>query len=215
MRWILVVCLLFNSLSLISQRDMSPDELTFMGGQAFYTFLYRDETPENLMNFQMKPGFTYGVRYWSVWNWKNYLRYDLNVFQAGSRAIYAGNIVQWNLNYLSLGASYLRKIIDRERRNSFSIGVGPNLNISYLLRGIQTVNKLNYNLKETNAFKNWNFHTGVVVNARYFTTRSVHFSLEYRFDCSIGQIEGEDANLGQRTRNIGHIFTAGVGFRLR
>ncbi len=195
--------------------QLSPHELTFVGGQGFYSFLYKDQTPQDIMNLKYKPGFSYGIRYWWNSDDKNFLRAELGVFQAGGRGFYAGNLVQWNLNYLTLGANYLYKFWDRERRDDFSVAIGPALNMSYLMGGQQIINKLSYDLKGSDAFKKMNFHGGVIVSARYFTTRRLHFSLEYRFDCSLGQIEGADASDGQKTRNIGHVISVGVGFRLR
>jgi len=55
----------------------------------------------------------------------------------------------------------------------------------------------------------------LIVGTKYLATQRVHLSIEYKFDCSIGQIEGEDASTGQKTRNIGHIGSVGVGFSLR
>ena len=208
---------LFVSLNFISfsQRNMRPEEVTLVGGRAFYSFLYKDNTTENYFNFEYKPGFTYSVYYSLKFRYRNVLRFEGSAFQAGSRAIYAGNLIQWNLNYMSLGTSYLFKFIDKEQRKEFSIYAGPTFQFSYLARGQQVVNKLNYNLKQTNGFKDWNIHSGLIVGTKYLATQRVHLSIEYRFDCSLGQIEGADATTGQNTRNIGHIGTVGVGFSLR
>jgi hypothetical protein len=211
---ILLVFALDNFLS-FAQRNMRPEEVTLVGGRAFYSFLYKDNTPEDYLNFEYKPGFTYSVYYSLKFRYRNLLRFEGSAFQAGSRAIYAGNVIQWNLNYLSLGTSYLFKIIDKEQRKEFSIYAGPTIQCSYLARGQQVVNKLNYNLKETAGFKDWNFHGGLIVGTKYLATQRVHLSIEYRFDCSLGQIEGADAANGQISRNIGHIGTVGVGFSLR
>lgn len=207
----------FTMINFISfgQRNMRPEEITLVGGRAFYSFLYKDNTAENYFNFEYKPGFKYSVYYALKFRYRNIIRFEGSAFQAGSRAIYAGNIIQWNLNYLSIGSSYLYKIIDKEQRKEFSIYAGPTFQCSYLVRGQQVVNKLNYNLKETNGFKDWNIHGGLIIGTKYLATQRVHLSIEYRFDCSLGQIEGADATNGQTSRNIGHIGTVGVGFSLR
>ena len=91
--------LLFFVVSLINfisfgQRNMRPEEVTLVGGRAFYSFLYKDITPEDYLNFEYKPGFTYSVYYSLKFRYRNVLRFEGSAFQAGSRAIYAGNIIQ-------------------------------------------------------------------------------------------------------------------------
>ncbi|MEN9302138.1 MAG: hypothetical protein RL264_567 [Bacteroidota bacterium] len=211
----LVLLTLFVQGLAFSQRNMRPAEFTLSGGRAFYTFLYKDQTPEDYLNFEYKQGFAYNARFALQFRYKNLLRFEAGAFQAGSRAIYAGNLIQWNLNYLSLGTSYIFKFIDKESRDEYSVYGGLNFNSSYLVKGQQIVNKLNYNLKDTEAFKLWNFHGGLIVGGRYFATQRVILSIEYRFDCSLGQIEGQDNASGQISRNIGHVATVGVGFNLR
>ena len=198
-----------------SQRNMRPEEVTLVGGRAFYSFLFKDKLPENYFNYEFKPGFTYSVYYSLKFRYRNVLRFEGSAFQAGSRAIYAGNLFQWNLNYLSLGTSYLFKIIDKEQRKEFSIYTGPTFQCSFFSRGQQIQSNITYNLKQTNAFKEWNIHGGLIVGTKYLATQRVHLSIEYRFDCSLGQIEGADNPNGEFSRNIGHIGTVGVGFSLR
>jgi len=199
----------------LSQRKMRAEELTLAGGKAFYSFLYKDTKGQSNLNYEYKGGYSYATRFSLKFRYHNVLRLEVGAFQAGSRAINAGNINVWNLNYLSFGASYLYKILDKENRKDFSIYSGLNFNSSYLVKGQQNVNKLNYNLKETNALKDWNFHGGLIVGSKYIATQRINLSIEYRFDCSLGQIEDADATNGQITRNIGHIVTVGVGFNLR
>jgi len=141
-KWMLFLFVLLCSKTIFSQRNMRPEEVTLVGGRAFYSFLYKDNTPEDYLNYEYKQGFMYSVYYSLKFRYRNVLRFEGSAFQAGSRAIYAGNIINWNLNYLSLGTTYLFKIIDKEQRKEFSIYAGPTFQSSYLVRGQQVVNKL-------------------------------------------------------------------------
>jgi hypothetical protein len=212
---LVIPILLLSSFVVFSQRNMRVEELTLAGGKGFYSFLYKDTKGESNLNYEYKGGYAYAARFSLKFRYRNVWRFEAGAFQAGSRAIFAGNNIQWNLDYISFGTSYLFKVIDKESRKDFSIYTGLNFNSSYLVKGQQNVNKLNYNLKETNAFKSWNFHGGLIVGAKYLATQRINLSLEYRFDCSLGQIEGADASNGQISRNIGHIATVGIGFNLR
>lgn len=196
-------------------QGFTPEEIILAGGRSFYTFTFKDKVPTDLLSYKYKNGFAYDARLSFSLDDRSNVRFELGAFQAGSKSIENSNILQWNLNYMSFGTHYLYKIIDKERRMDFAVYAGPQLGISYLVSGQQSVNKLNYDLKDTKAFKSMNFHGGLITGIRYLATVRVNLSLEYRFDMSFAQVEGEDHANGQTTRNIGHQITFGVGLSLQ
>ena len=196
-------------------QGFKPDEIILAGGRSFYSFTFKNKVPADLLSYKYKNGFAYDARLSFALDDRSNLRFEMGAFQAGSKSIENSNLLNWNLNYMSFGTHYLYKIIDKERRLDFVVYAGPQLAISYLVSGQQSVNKLNYDLKESKAFKSTNFHGGVIAGIRYFASLRVSLSMEYRFDMSFAQVEGEDHANGQTTRNIGHQITFGIGFSLQ
>ncbi len=205
---------LYLLLTELAFTQVQTDELGIRAGQNFSTFLFRSDKVDDI-NYKYRNGSYYGIDLSYKLNDRNFLRTELFAYQAGSQAIYGGNTISWRLNYVGLGAAYLFKIIDQENRYKFSFSAGLHLGIDYLLSGQQNVNKLNYDLKEVNAFRDFNFHGGSLARAKFIVTPRLNISLEYRFDGSILQIEDEDKSNGQKTYNLGHIVCAGVSWNMR
>ena len=196
------------------QRKLKWDEFSILVGSDFYTFVYKDVESINDLNQKYKSGYLFQANLRMHWKWKNYINFHSSVTQAGAKSISAGNLLEWNLNYFNLGASYGHKIIDRETRDNWSINMGPIVQIGYLTSGIQNVNSVSYDLKETDAFIDWVFSGGLYVAAQFKATYRLNLKINYQFDYSFTQIEGADAQFGQRTRNLGHLLGVGVGFNL-
>lgn len=191
-----------------------PDELGLRAGQNFSTFIFRSDKVVDI-DYMYRIGSYCGMDLSFKLNERNFLRTELSAYQAGSQAIYAGNTISWRLNYIGLGAAYLFKMIDEENIYKFSFSAGIQLGIDYLLSGQQNVNKLNYDLKEVNAFRDFHFHGSPILRAKFIATPRLNLSMEYRFYGSLIQIEDEDKSNGQKTYNIGHIICAGVSFNMR
>jgi hypothetical protein len=194
--------------------QVQTDELGIKAGQNFSTFLFRSDKLDDL-DYKYRNGSFYGMDLSFKLNDRNFLRTEIVAYQAGSQAIYGGNTISWRLNYIGLGAGYLVKLIDQENRYKFSFSAGVQLGIDYMISGQQNVNKLNYDLKEVNAFHDFHFHGSPFVRAKFIATPRMNLSMEYRFAGSMVQIEGEDKSNGQKTYNLGHIVCAGVSWNMR
>jgi hypothetical protein len=212
----LTLCLFaLLSFKSLSQYNPGPEELTLYGGPSFYTFIFKAQNSPNDIEYKYRKGFTYGVSLPILLGKKIVVRPDLFFYQAGATAIYGGNYVSWNLNYVGGGASYLFKMIDQKNMLKYEMSAGLSTSVDYLISAQQNNNKLNYDLKETDAFKTINVHGGPLLNLKYLATQSISLSLEYKMDLSFNQIEGNDTQNGQRTRNLGHLATLGIGLRIR
>lgn len=204
----------FLLLAQLTFGQIKPDEFGLKAGQNFSTFLFRSDKVNDL-DYKYRTSSFFGTDLSFKLNDRNFLRTELVAYQAGSQAIYGGNSISWRLNYIGLGAGYLFKLIDKENQYKFSFSGGIHLGIDYLLSGQQNVNKLNYDLKEVDAFRDFNFHGGPLIRAKFIVTPRLNLAMEYRFDGSLIQIEDEDKSNGQKTYNIGHIVCAGITWNMR
>ena len=211
---ILIIFLIGIQTITFSQRKLKWDEFSIMVGNGFYTFTYKDIESINDLNQKYTSGYCFQANVRTRWKWKNYFNFHVTMNQAGAKSISAGNLMEWNLNYLNFGSSYRYKIIDNETRDKWSINVGPILQVGYLMSGIQNVNTLSYDLKKTDAFLDWVLSGGINVEAHFIATHRLNLKINYQFDYSFTQIEGNDADIGQRTRNLGHLLSIGAGFNL-
>lgn len=206
--------ILFIPLTIFSQRRLKWDEFSILVGTDFYTFIYKDIESINDLNQKYKSGYLFQANLRSHWKWKNYLTFYMSLSQAGAKSISAGNLIDWNLNYFNLGTAYGYKILDRESRDNWSMQLGPALQLSYLTSGIQNVNSVSYDLKQTDAFVDWVFSGGLYLAAQFKANYRLNLKIHYQLDYSFSQIEGADSEFGQRTRNLGHLLGVGVGFNL-
>ena len=207
-----ILSLLLFPFSFVAQTR--PDELGLKAGQNFSTFIFRSDKVEDI-DYKYRSGSFYGMDLSFKLNDRNFLRTEVNAYQAGSQAIYAGNSISWSLNYLGLGAAYLFKMIDQENIYKFSFSAGIQLGIDYMMSGRQNVNKLNYDLKEVSAFRDFHFQGSPIIRAKFIATPRLNLAMEYRFQGSLIHIEDQDKANGQKTYNLGHVICAGISFNMR
>ena len=91
---------------------------------------------------------------------------------------------------------------------------GMIIGADYLAKGIQTIGLNRYNVQEINAITNWNVRSNVFLNNRLKVSDLMSIMFEYRFGIGLNQIEKNDADLDQKTRNIGHHFLLGLNIQL-
>ena len=195
-----------------SQSKLTPDNFNVFGGLSYSNFLFERSDGNTGPKFNYSSGKTFGLNISYRFKTRHYLRPELMIHQAGSASLYGGNDIIWKLNYSSLNCSYLYKIIDQENNFRYAIYTGVGMGFDYLLGGTQTINKLGYDLNETDAFKKWDVRTSILIKGKYNINPSFHIGLEYRFGVGLNQIENKDSEAGQKTRNIGHIGALLFGF---
>ena len=117
--------------------------------------------------------------------------------------------IEWKLNYLGVGASYL---IDALTTENIRVSPGLAFGMDYLLKGEQTIGTDRYNLNEDEVLKPWNLNASAMFNTRFKVTESFAIFMEYRYIIGLNQIEKQD--IGEKTRNMAHRALAGLSFNL-
>jgi hypothetical protein len=198
-----------------AQEKLTPAEFNLSGGRTFSSFLFTDSDGNKDQKFNLTGGNTYGVNMAFRVKSKHFIRPELLIHQAGATTVYGGNEVNWKLNYAAFNLAYLFRFVNEENRFRFSLQTGASIGIDYLVNGNQTINKLSYDLRDTEAFKPMDLTASFILNGKYNITQSFHAGIEYRFGLGLLQIENSDAEFGQSTRNIGHYAMFNLGFKIK
>ena len=184
-------------------------QINFNAGKTFSSFMYRDANGNKDENLSYSSGNTYNLSIGLGLGSKHVLRPEIIYSELGAKSSTLDIPVDWKLNYIGVGASYLFKFINKE---SISLSPGAIIGYDYLLKGEQTIGSARYNLNEIDALKVWDLNAGLLLNSRFKVTESLYLNFEYRFNMGLNQIEKQDQ--GEKSKNIGHRALIGVSFNL-
>lgn len=206
---ILSITLFVTCYGLKAQDGKLIQQVNFNAGRTFSSFLFEDEDGNKDQNLSYRSGNTYNLSIGLGFGTKHLVRPEILYSELGAKSSFLDAPVDWKLNYLGVGASYLFKIIDKE---TISLSPGAMIGYDYLLRGEQTIGSARYNLAENDALKAWDLNAGLLLNSRFKVTESLFLNFEYRFNLGLNQIEKQDQ--GEKSRNIGHRALIGLSFNL-
>lgn len=184
-------------------------QVNFNVGKSFSSFLYKDATGNKDENLGYRSGNTYNLSVGLGFGSKHLLRPEIQYSELGAKSSFLDAPVDWKLNYLGVGASYLYNVLNKE---TISLSPGVNIGYDYLLKGEQTVGSTRYNLNQNDALKAWDLNAGLLLNSRFKVTESLYLNFEYRFNMGLNQIEKQDQ--GEKSKNIGHKAQLGLSFNL-
>jgi hypothetical protein len=184
-------------------------QVNFNTGRTFSSFLYKNADGNKDENLSYRSGNTYNLSIGLGFGSKHVLRPEIQYSELGAKSSFLDAPVDWKLNYLGVGASYLFKVIDKE---TISLSPGAIIGYDYLLKGEQTIGSARYNLNENDALKAWDLNAGLLLNSRFKVTESLYLNFEYRFNIGLNQIEKQDQ--GEKSKNIGHRALIGLSFNL-
>jgi hypothetical protein len=136
---------------------------------------------------------------------------EATYYEGGAYRNLNGSNLQWKLNYIGLGCAYGFKALAKDK---ITLIPGIAFGADYLMQGIQTIGNTRYDVKDYNALTSWNLRTNVFLNNRIKISDQLYFMFEYRFGIGLNQIEKNDADLNQKTRNLAHHFLLGLNFEL-
>jgi hypothetical protein len=184
-------------------------QINFNAGKTFSSFMYRDANGNKDENLSYRSGNTYNLSIGLGFGSKHVLRPEIIYSELGAKSSTLDIPVDWKLNYIGVGVSYLFNFINKE---SISLSPGAIIGYDYLLKGEQTIGSARYNLNEIDALKVWDLNAGLLLNSRFKVTESLYLNFEYRFNMGLNQIEKQDQ--GEKSKNIGHRALIGVSFNL-
>lgn len=184
-------------------------QVNFNAGKSFSSFLYKDANGNKDENLGYRSGNTYNLSLGLGFGSKHLLRPEIQYSEMGAKSSFLDAPVEWKLNYLGIGGSYLFKLLNKE---TISVSPGVIVGYDYLLKGEQTVGNSRYDLNELDALKAWDLNAGLLLNSRFKVTESLYLNFEYRFNMGLNQIEKQDQ--GEKSNNIGHKALLGLSFNL-
>jgi hypothetical protein len=184
-------------------------QVNFNAGKSFSSFLFKDANGNKDENLSYRSGNTYNLSVGLGFGSKHLLRPEIQYSEMGAKSSFLDAPVDWKLNYLGVGASYLYKLLNKE---TISLSPGVILGYDYLLKGEQTIGNTRYNLNQNDALKAWDLNAGLLLNSRFKVTESLYLNFEYRFNVGLNQIEKQDQ--GEKSKNIGHKALLGLSFNL-
>jgi hypothetical protein len=206
---ILSLSILTLSFGSKAQEGKLVQQVNFNAGKSFSSFLYKDANGNKDENLGYRSGNTYNLSVGFGFGSKHLLRPEIQYSEMGATSSFLDAPVDWKLNYLGVGASYLFKVLNKE---TISLSPGVNIGYDYLLKGEQTVGNSRYDLNELDALKAWDLNAGLLLNSRFKVTESLNLNFEYRFNMGLNQIEKQDQ--GEKSKNIGHKVQLGLSFNL-
>jgi hypothetical protein len=197
------------SLSAQAQDGKLVQQVNFNIGKTFSSFLYKDVIGNKDENLGYRSGNTYNLSIGLGFGSKHLVRPEIQYSEMGAKSSFLDAPVDWKLNYLGIGATYLHKLLNKE---TISLSPGVIVGYDYLLKGEQTVGSTRYNLNQNDALKAWDLNAGLLLNSRFKVTESLYLNFEYRFNMGLNQIEKQDQ--GEKSKNIGHKALLGLSFNL-
>jgi hypothetical protein len=192
-----------------AQEGKLIQQVNFNAGKTFSSFLYKDADGNKDENLGYRSGNTYNLSVGLGFGSKHLVRPEIQYSEMGAKSSFLDVPVDWKLNYLGVGATYLYKVLNKE---TISLSPGVNIGYDYLLKGEQTVGSTRYNLNQNDALKAWDLNAGLILNSHFKVTESLYLNFEYRFNMGLNQIEKQDQ--GEKSKNIGHKALLGLSFNL-
>jgi hypothetical protein len=203
------ITLFVTCFSLKAQDSKLIQQVNFNAGKTFSSFLYKDVNGNTDENLGYRSGNTYNLSVGLGFGSKHLVRPEIQYGELGAKSTFLDAPVDWKLNYLGVGASYLFKMLSKE---TISLSPGVIVGYDYLLKGEQTVGSTRYDLNQLDVLKAWDLNAGLLLNSRFKVTESLYLNFEYRFNMGLNQIEKQDQ--GEKSKNIGHRALVGLSFNL-
>lgn len=190
---------------------IAQSHITLKSGISFTSFVFKDS--ESIKTKDL----THVFNNYSAFSYENYigerniLRAELGLRQAGSKAIIDEVRYHWDFNYLDINLAYLFKIVGNE---NYGLHIGASPYIGFLLSGEQSIGESYYDVKEDKSIKTIDSGINFLANAQFKVAENIFVSLEYRYGLGLVNIETDDINPDQYSRNNAHSILAGLSFNL-
>jgi hypothetical protein len=201
----------FFSSAYCQKKELPPidiENVNFTLGKTFSNFMFKG--PGGRYNTMSLSGNTYslsaGIDIGKV-EYLHWVRPEITYYEVNARSLFENVATNWEIKYFGAGVSYLLEVINKER---FCLSPGFNLNLSYMIRGQQSIGELTYNLRKERYLSMWNFQGGPLINSRLEINKKLSLFLEYRFAFGLNQIE-KDVN--EKARIYAHFASLGFTYK--
>jgi len=207
MKKIKIICLLLGFISYAATVG-AQSSLTMEASQLYASFKFTDSQGSEL-NTEYSGIFTgaYGVGYRFITESGIMLRGGLGMRKAGATLVYDDINYSWNLQYADakLGVGYMLK---KDR-------ISPYLSVSgyyaYLLRGYQTINNEDFNMKTAESLNEMDYGVFITPGVHITLSDAVSSFLELNYMMGLQNIEKDE---GQDATNLAYGVTLGLSFTI-
>jgi len=176
------------------------------GSQLFTKFKFYDSQSTPLSS-EYSGIFTgaYGIGYGFIADNGIMFRTGIGMRKAGATMVYDDMNYSWNLQYANfkLGGGYMLK----------KDNISPYLNVSgyfaYLLRGFQTINNEDFNIKESDAIEVIDFGIYITPGVQFTLSDAISAFIEFSYIMGLKNLEVDE---GQKSSNTAFGLSLGISF---
>tara|TARA_B100001287_G_scaffold778_1_gene608 strand:- start:663 stop:1316 length:654 start_codon:yes stop_codon:yes gene_type:complete len=197
--------------NIYAQDEKCLTQLNINFGKTFTTFIYGNNSSNADLNINFTTGNSYTLDLGFQLGDKHMLHPEVRYQQYGAQSTVDNTPISWRLNYLGAGLGYFYSALTTD---FMSIAPGLVFNANYMVSGEQTFGTLRFDIKEDELLKPVDVVTSIALNSRFKVTEYLFINFEYRFGISLTEIENENGNNDEKTRNLGHIAALGLSFNL-
>ena len=207
MKKIKLILLLLGFISFVTTVH-AQSSLTLEASQLYASFKFTD-TEGNNLNSEYSGIFTgaYGVGYRFIANNGIMLNARIGMRKAGATLVYDAMNYTWDLQYANgrLGFGYMLK---KDK-------ISPYLNVSgyyaYLLRGFQTINNENFNLKKSKLLNETDYGIFITPGVQIKLSDVVSTFVEFNYLMGLNNLEKDE---NQKATNFAYEVTLGLSFSI-
>jgi len=182
----------------------AQSQLTIEASQHFASFKFSD-SQGNALNSEYSGVFTgaYGVGYRFLTGNGILLRSGIGIRKAGATLVYDNMNYSWNLQYadLKLGGGYMLK---KDRFSPYMMVSGY---CAYMLRGFQTINNEDFNIKESKSINEMDFGILITPGVQIKLTDALSSFVEFNYLMGLQNLEKDES---QESKNISYGLTLGL-----
>jgi hypothetical protein len=188
-------------LCLLYLNTHAQNQLHVKSGKTFSTFLFRnsEKTKDESLNHITNNFF--GMSYDMHFGKLQVLRPEVSYREAGARSVLNSQKLSWKLNYIDINLAYMLKILDFEKIKLYQ-GVAPGVGL--LLAGEQFIGQEYHDLKAEKSIKTIDYGVNFILTSKVKILENVFLSIEYRYGLGINQIETNNNQSTQTSRNRFH-----------
>lgn len=194
-----------------AQDEKCLTQLNINFGKTFTTFIYGNNSADADLNIDYTTGNSYAVDLGFKLGDKHMLHPEVRYQQYGAQSAVNNTPISWRLNYIGGGLGYFYSAFTTD---FMSIAPGIVVNANYMISGEQTFGTSRFDVKEDELLKPVDVVTSIALNSRFKVTEYLFINFEYRLGIGLTEIENENGNNDEKTRNLGHIAALGLSFNL-
>ncbi|MFH0893808.1 MAG: outer membrane beta-barrel protein [Bacteroidota bacterium] len=196
-----ILCLICLAVTVNAQ-----SHLTVKASQQYTTFKFTD-TQGTKLNNEYSGIFTgaYGAGYRFISEGGVMVNGSLGMRKAGATLVYDDINYTWDLQYANaqLGFGYML------RKDNISPYISASGYYAYLLRGYQTVNNENFNLKKSKSLNEMDYGFSISPGIQIKLSDAISSFVELEYLMGLNNLEKDD---GQKATNLAYSINVGLAF---